>query len=80
MGHIAAPSGPCDLVPHEGNRGALSFFASVSFIMPPGGKGDPNAVNNYEPILSISYTAPKPRWENNGKVTIDCEGGYVTHL
>ena len=48
--------------------------------MPPGGKGDPNAVNNYEPILSISYTAPKPRWENNGKVTIDCEGGYVTHL
>lgn len=41
--------------------GRPKFFASVSLLMPPGGMGDPNAVNDYEPILSISHTAPKPR-------------------
>ena len=80
VGRVAAPSAPCELVTYQGNRGAMSSWAYVSFLVPPGGKADPNAVNFYVPILSTTHTAPKPRWENNGKVIIDCERGYVTHL
>ena len=78
-GRAAAPSGACELVTYEGNRGAMSSFAYVSFLVRPGGKVDPNACDLYEPVLSTSHTPPKPRWENNGRLIITCDGGYITH-
>lgn len=36
---VAAPSGRCELVTYEGNRGAMSSFAYVCFLVTPGGKG-----------------------------------------
>jgi len=80
QGRVRAPSGACELVTYEGNRGAMSSFAYVAFLVAPGGKADPNACDYYAPILSTSHTPPKPRWESNGKLIISCDGGYVTHL
>lgn len=78
-GRVPAPSGTCELVTYEGNRGAMSSFAYVCFLVRSGGKADPNACDLYEPILSTSHTPPKPRWENNARLIINCDGGYVTH-
>ena len=78
-GRVAAPSGTCELVTYEGNRGAMSSFAYVCFLVRPGGKADPNACDFYEPILSTSHIPPKPRWENNDRLIINCDGGYVAH-
>jgi hypothetical protein len=78
-GRAVSPSGACECVTYEGSRGAMSSFAYVCFVVGPGGKADPNACDVYEPILSTSHTAPKPRWENNARLIISCEGGYVTH-
>ena len=79
-GRVAAPSGACEFVTYEGNRGAMSSFAYVSFLVAPGGKADPNACDYYAPILSTSHTPPRARWENSGRLVISCDGGYVTHL
>ena len=78
-GRVVAPSKACELVTYEGNRGAMSCFAYVCFLVKPGGKADPNACDLYEPVLSTAHASPKPRWENNGRLVISCEGGYVTH-
>lgn len=78
-GRVAAPSGACELVTYEGNRGAMSSFAYVSFLVKPGGRADPNACGHYDPVLSTSHTPPKPRWETDARLTISCNGGYVTH-
>ncbi len=78
-GRVPSPSGTCEVVIYEGNRGAMSSFAYVCFLVRPGGKADPNACDFYEPVLSTSHTRPKPRWENNGRLIISCDGGYVTH-
>lgn len=78
-GRVAAPSGAYELVTYEGNRGAMSSFAYVCFLVKSGGKADPNAVDYYEPVLSTTHTAPKPHWENNGRLIISCDGGYVRH-
>jgi hypothetical protein len=79
-GRVRAPSGACEVVTYEGNRGAMSSFAYVSFLLAPGGKADPNVCGYYDPVLSTSHTAPKPRWETNGSLIISCDGGYVTHV
>jgi len=78
-GRVASPSGASELVTYEGNRGAMSSFAYVCFLVRPGGKADPNACDLYGPVLSTSHTPPQPRWENNGRLIISCDGGYVTH-
>ena len=80
VGRIASPSGACEVVTYEGNRGAMSSPAYVSFLVAPGGKADPNNCDYYAPVLSTSHTPPKPRWENKGKLIISCDGGYVTHV
>ncbi len=76
---VAAPSGTCELVVYEGNRGAMSSFAYVCFLVRPGAKTDPNACDLYQPVLSTSHTPPKPRWETNDRLIITCDGGYVAH-
>jgi hypothetical protein len=78
-GRVAAPSGAYEVVTYQGNRGAMSSFAYVSFLVKPGGTTDPNACDLYEPVLSTTHTAPKPHWENNARLVISCEGGYVRH-
>jgi hypothetical protein len=78
-GRVVAPSGLYEIVTYEGNRGAMSSFAYVCFLVKPGGKADPNTCDYYEPVLSTSHTLPKPQWESNGRLVIDCEGGYVGH-
>ena len=78
-GRLVSPSGACEVVTYEGNRGAMSSFAYVCFLVKPGGKADPNAVDFYEPVLSTSHNAPQARWESNSKLIINCDGGYVTH-
>ena len=78
-GRVAAPSGTCELVTYQGNRGAMSSFAYACFLVRPGEKADPNACDLYEPVLSTSHTPPKARWENNGRLVIGCDGGYVSH-
>jgi hypothetical protein len=79
-GRVRSPSGACELVTYEGNRGAMSSFAYVSFLVVPGGKSDPNACDYYAPVLSTSHTAPKPRWADSDRLIIGCDGGYVTHV
>ena len=79
-GRVRAPSGACEFVTYEGNRGAMSSFAYVSFLVAPGGKADPNACGYYVPVLSTSHAPPKPRWEGSGRLFISCDGGYVTHV
>src|SRR5207248_4767258 len=79
-GRVAAPSGACEFVTYKGNRGAMSSFAYVSFLVAPGGKADPNACDYYAPILSTSHTPPNSHWENKGRLIISCDGEYVTHL
>jgi hypothetical protein len=78
-GRVTAPSRGCEVVTYEGNRGAMSSFAYVSFLVKPGTKADPNACNYYEPILSSSHVPPKVRWVSDHKLLISPEGGYVTH-
>ena len=78
-GRVVAPSGTCELVTYKGNRGAMSSSAYVCFLGRPGEKVDPNACDLYEPVLSTSHTVPKPRWDNNDRLIINCDGGYVTH-
>ena len=78
-GRVGAPSGTCELVIYEGNRGAMSSFAYVCFLVKPGEKADPNACDFYEPVLSTTHKAPKPRWENDARLIINCDGEYVRH-
>jgi len=78
-GRVVAPSGHYELVTYRGNRGAMSSFAYVCFLVKPGGKADPNACDFYEPVLSTSHTAPKPRWESDTRLIVNCDGGYVGH-
>src|ERR1041384_5539479 len=78
-GRVASPSGECELVTYEGNRGAMSSFAYVCFLVRPGAKADPNACNYHEPVLSSSHLPPKARWEGSRRLVISPEGGYVTH-
>lgn len=78
-GRVPAPSRGCDLVIYQGNRGAMSSFAYVCFLVKPGAKADPNACDNYEPVLSSSHVPPKAHWDGDHKLVISPEGGYVTH-
>jgi hypothetical protein len=78
-GRMASPAGECDLVSYVGNRGAMSSFAYVCFLVKPGEKLDPNNRDYYEPILSSSHVQPKVRWENNSRLLINTQGGYVNH-
>lgn len=61
QGRVAAPSRGCELVTYEGNRGAMSSFAYVCFLVKPGVKVDPNSCDLYEPVLSSSRVSPKIR-------------------
>lgn len=76
---VPSPSGSCEVVTYEGNRGAMSSFAYVCFLVKPGERVDPNHCNYYEPVLSSSHIFPKVRWESSGQLVINTEGGYVTH-
>jgi hypothetical protein len=78
-GRKADPSGKCEVVTYEGNRGAMSSFAYVCYLVKPGQKLDPNACDFYEPILSSSHTLPKLRWADSHRLVINPEGGYVNH-
>ena len=76
---VISPSGQCELVTYEGNRGAMSSFAYVCFLVKPGVKADPNACDFYEPVISSSHVPPKAHWAGNDRLVISPEGGYVTH-
>ncbi len=78
-GRVATPSGAYEVVTYEGNRGAMSSFADVCFLVKHGGKADPNTCDYYEPVLSTSHTLPMPRWENDARLVISCDSGYVGH-
>jgi hypothetical protein len=78
-GRVPAPSQNCELVTYEGNRGAMSSFAYVCFLVKPGAKADPNACDLYEPVLSSSHVPPKVHWDGDHKLVIRPDGGYVTH-
>ena len=78
-GRLSSPSGKCELVTYQGNRGAMSSFAYVCFLVKPLQKVDPNNCDYYEPVLSSSHDLPQAQWENNGRLIISTEGGYITH-
>jgi hypothetical protein len=78
-GRAVSPSGECELVSYEGDRGAMSSSAYVSFLVKPGDKVDPNNCDYYEAVLSTSHVLPKVRWEDKNHLVINTEGGYVTH-
>ncbi len=50
-GRVPAPSPGCELVTYQGNRGAMSSFAYVCFLVKAGAKADPNACDFFEPVL-----------------------------
>jgi hypothetical protein len=78
-GRMASPSGNCEVVTCEGNRGAMSSFAYVCFLVKPDEKVDPNNCDYYEPVFSSSHVLPKVEWKNSNQLVINTEGGYVTH-
>jgi hypothetical protein len=78
-GRVASPSGGCEVVTYEGDRGAMSSFAYVCFRVKPGEKVDPNTCDYYEPVLSSGHVLPKVLWEGSSQLVINTEGGYVTH-
>ena len=77
---VAAPSGRCELVIYEGNRGAMSSFAYACFLVKPGAKANPNDCDFYEPVLSSSHVRPKVQWASDDRLLMSSEGGYVTHV
>ena len=78
-GRVTSPSGDCEVVTYQGNRGAMSSYAYVCFLVKPDEKVDPNAGNCYEPVLSSSHVLPKVQWDSNTQLVINTEGGYVNH-
>src|SRR5947209_4093498 len=76
-GRVAAPSGRCELVTYEGNRGAMSSFAYVCYLVKPGAKADPNACDFYEPVVSSSHVPPKVQWASDDRLLMSSEGGYI---
>ena len=78
-GRVAAPSGQWEVVTYQGNRGAMSSFAYVCFVVKSGGKADPNDCDLYEPVLSSSHVQPTVRWDGSHRVIITIGDGYVTH-
>jgi hypothetical protein len=78
-GRVASPSGTCEVVTFEGNRGAMSSFAYVCFLVKPGQKVDPNTCDYDEPVLSSSHNSPKTLWKDGDHLVVDTDGGYVSH-
>ncbi len=76
---MASPSGTCEVVTYQGDRGAMSSFAYVCVLVKPGEKVDPDNYDFYQLVLSSSHVVPKVHWVSGGQLVIDTEGGYVTH-
>ena len=72
---VPAPSGVCDFVLYEGNRGAMSSFEYACFLVAHGERIDPKVCDPYEPLLVNSRIPPQGSWQDNRHLIIRFKGG-----